>query len=213
MKSLSPVPPPPLVLGSESEVLPRPLDPSAEELEPDELDEDEDEEDELELDELLRRLVAAVNAEVAFGAELVEELVEELVLEELEEEVLDGVELVLVLEPEESRPTPVRLPIKRGVMSEAYFAAAVTPVSSKVRSTGPGTTMAVRIADGEPVPPPGDTAGRDRNQRATPPRTRRRTIATSDSRNPRDFLGRGGTTSGRKAGWRGASPGAGRALI
>jgi hypothetical protein len=213
MKSLSPAPPPPLVLGSESDVLPRPLDPRAEELELDEPDEDEDE-DELELDELLRRLVAAVNAEVAFGAELDDEPVDEPVLEELELELLDGLELLPPLEPEESRPTPVRLPMRRGVMSEAYLAAAVTPVRRSVRSTGPVTTVAVRIATGPPGPPPDVALGRLRSHRATPPATiRRRTIAMSDRRNPRDFLGLGGTTSGRMAGWRGASPGAGRALI
>lgn len=212
MKSLSPTPPPPLVLGSESEVLPRPLDPSVEELELDELDEEEDE-DELELDELLRRLVAAVNAEVAFGAELDEEGVDDPELDELEEELLEGLELP-VLELEESRPSPVRLPMRRGVMSEAYFAAAVTPVRRSVRSTGPETTMAVRIVEGPPGPPPDVAAGRLRSQRATPPATiRRRAIDTSDRRKARDFLGRGGTTSGRIAGWRGASPGAGRALI
>ena len=119
MKSLSPAPPPPLVPGSESEVLPRPLDPSADELELelDELDE-EDDEDELELEEPLKRLVAAVNAEEALGAELDEDWLEELELEELDEELLDGVELPT--EPEESRPKPLRLPARFGVMSEAY---------------------------------------------------------------------------------------------
>jgi hypothetical protein len=192
-------------------VLPRPLDPIAAELELDELDEEEEEDDELELDELLRRLVAAVKAEVAFGAELDEELVDELELDELDEELLDGVE---VLEPEESRPTPVRLPMRRGVMSDAYCAAAVTPVRRRVRSTGPETTTAVRIAEGTPVPPPDDAAGRDRSQRVTPPATTKRsTINMIDRRSPRDFLAGGGTASGRIAGWRGASPGAGRALI
>jgi len=124
-------------------VLPRPLDPSAEELdppEPEELDE-EDDEGALELDELPTRLVAEVNAEDAFGAELDELLLAELALaeleDELEEEPLDGLALLTALE--ESRPKPLRLPIRRGVMSEAKFAAAVAPVSRTVRSTGPGT--------------------------------------------------------------------------
>jgi hypothetical protein len=213
MKSLSPVPPPPLVLGRESEVLPKPLDPSAEELELEELDEDEDEEDELELDELLRRLVAAVNAEVALGAELDEEGVDDPEPDELDEELLDEEELPPP-ELDESRPNPVRLPMRRGVMSEAYWAAAVTPVRRNVRSTGPETTMAVRIAEGPPGPPPDVAVGRLRSHRVTPPATiRRRTINTSDRRNPLDFFARGGTTSGRMAGCRGASPGSGRALI
>jgi hypothetical protein len=216
MKSLSPAPPPPLVLGSESEVLPRPLDPSADELELDELDELDEEDDEDELEELLKRLVAAVNAEEAFGAELDDPVLDELELEELEEELLDGVEVAG--EPdEESRPIPLRLPARFGVMSEAYWAAAVTPVSRRVRSTGPGTTKAVRITDGPPGPPPEDAAGRarSRSQRYTPPaamRTRRRP-AIHRRRDPRDFLGLGDTTSGRTGGRWGTSPGAGKALI
>jgi hypothetical protein len=215
MKSLSPAPPPPLVLGSESEVLPRPLDPSAEELELDELDELDEEDDEDELEELLNRLVAAVNAEEALGAELVEGLLEELELAELDEEPLDGVELPP--EPEESRPKPLRLPARFGVMSEAYWAAAVTPVSRRVRSTGPGTTKAVRIVDGPPGPPPEDAAGRarSRSQRYTPPEAKRtrRMPAIHRRRDPRDFWGLGDTTSGRTGGRWGASPGAGKALI
>jgi hypothetical protein len=215
MKSLPPPPPPPLVPGSESEVLPRPLDPSADELELDELDEEDDDGDELELEEPLKRLVAAVNAEEALGAELDEDLLEELELEELDEELLDGVELPL--EPEESRPKPLRLPARFGVMSEAYWAAAVTPVSRRVRSTGPGTTRAVRIVEGAPGPPPEDAAGRarSRSQRYTPPaamRTRRMPTIHR-RRDPRDFLGLGDTTSGRTGGRWGASPGAGKALI
>jgi hypothetical protein len=217
MKSLPPAPLPPLVLGSESEVLPRPLDPRADELELelDELDEEDDDEDELELEEPLKRLVAAVNAEEALGAELDEDWLAELELEELDEEPLEGVELTLELE--ESRPKPLRLPMRFGVMSEAYWAAAVTPVSRRVRSTGPGTTKAVRIVGGAPGPPPDVAAGRvrSRSQRYTPPaamRTRR--IETNHRRrDPRDFLGLGDTTSGRTGGRWGASPGAGKALI
>jgi hypothetical protein len=216
MKSLPPPPPPPLVPGSESAVLPRPLDPSADELELGELDEEEDDDEgELELEEPPKRLVAAVNAEEALGAELDEDLLEELEFEELDEELLGGVELPL--EPEESRPIPLRLPARFGVMSEAYWAAAVTPVSRRVRSTGPGTTKAVRITDGPPGPPPEDAAGRarSRSQRYTPPaamRTRRMPTIHR-RRDPRDFLGLGDTTSGRTRGRWGASPGAGKALI
>jgi hypothetical protein len=117
MKSLPPPLSPPLPLGSESEVLPRPLDPSAEELDPPELEELDEEDDEDELDELLRRLVAAANADDAFGAELDELLPEELEPEELDEELLDGAGVLTAFE--ESRPKPLRLPIRRGVMSEA----------------------------------------------------------------------------------------------
>src|SRR5258708_36369248 len=77
MKSLPPPLSPPLPLGSESEVLPRPLDPSAEVLDPPELEELDEEDDEDELDELLRRLVAAAYADDAFGAGLDELLPEE----------------------------------------------------------------------------------------------------------------------------------------
>jgi hypothetical protein len=213
MKSLPPPPPPPLVPGSASEVLPKPLDPSAEELELDELEEDDD--GVLELEELPKRLVAAANAEEALGAELDEGLLEELELEALDAEPLDGVELPPELE--ESRPKPLRLPARFGVMSEAYWAAAVTPVSRRVRSTGPGTTKAVRIVEGAPGPPPDDAAGRarSRSQRYTPPaamRTRKRP-AIHRRRDPRDFLGLGDTTSGRTGGRWGTSPGAGKALI
>ena len=70
-------------------MLPRPLDPSAEELDPPELEEFDEEvdDDELELDELPTRLVAAVKAEDAFGAELDELLLAELELAELEDEL------------------------------------------------------------------------------------------------------------------------------
>ena len=104
---------------SDSAVLPRPLDPSAEELDPpldpDELDEED--EDELPLDEPPNRLVAAVNRADAFGAELDELLLEEPELDELEEEPLGGAEVLTA--PEESRPRSPRLPIRRGVMSDA----------------------------------------------------------------------------------------------
>src|SRR5260370_6170199 len=205
MKSLPPPLSPPLVLGSESEVLPRPLDPSAEELdppEPEELDEAADE-GALQLDELPTRLVAEGNAEDAFAAELDEVLLAELALaeleDELEEEPLDGLALLTALE--ESRPKPLRLPIRRGVMSEAKFAAEVATVSGTVRSTGPGTIRAVRMAEGAPGPPPDDAAGRVRSQRYTPPATMTTRRTTTIHRPHRlDFLGRGGTTSGRTAG-------------
>jgi hypothetical protein len=107
MKSLL-LPPPPLVLGSALEVLPRPLDPMADEVEPVEFEAPEldDEEDEVEgvlpvVVVLPSRLVAAVNADDAFDAGLLTGEPEELELE-LEDEAVD---VLLALEvDEESRP-------------------------------------------------------------------------------------------------------------
>jgi len=208
-KSLDVVLPPPLVPGSESDVLPKPLEPNAEEVDV-ELDE-LDEEDELELDELLKRLVAAVKADVAFGAELDPLLLDE--LEELEELLL--LEELETTELDESRPASLRLPVSRGVMSDAKFAAPVTPVSRTVRSTGPGTIRAIRTPAGFPGPPPDDDAGRVRNQSVTPtPMATIRKSSTSHVRLPPGFSRPGCTTSGRTAGACGdGTDGAGDALI
>src|SRR5579862_3350083 len=109
IKSLPVVLPPPVPPGSESDVLPRPLDPNADEVdvELEELDED----DELEPEEP-SRLVAAVKAEVAFGAEVETLPLDE--LDELDEELLEDDETT---ELDESRPASLRLPVRRGVMS------------------------------------------------------------------------------------------------
>ncbi len=55
-----------------------------------------------------------------------------------------GVEL---LDPPPPRPKFDRLPRSRGLMSDAKFSAAVTPVSRMVRSRVPETTGAVRMAE------------------------------------------------------------------
>ena len=101
MKSLPPLPLGAL-LGSESEVLPRPLDPMAVDVElvVDELDED----DGAVTGELLpgvavpRRLVAAVNAEDAFGADVETDEVE------LELDAVDAAADVDDAAAERSRP-------------------------------------------------------------------------------------------------------------
>ena len=208
MKSFAVVLPPPVPPGSESDVLPRPLDPNADEVdvELDELDEDE----ELEPEELPKRLVAAVNAEVAFGAEVETLPLDE--LEELDEELLEEDETT---ELEESRPASLRLPVKRGVMREAKLAAPVTPVRRSVRSTGPGTILAIRIPAGFPGPPPDDVACLVRSQSVTPAPTITRSMTrTIHRRDPRRLPGCGCTTSGRATGDCGdGDAGAGDALI
>ena len=112
-------------------MLPRPLDPSAEAPDPppelEELDE-EDFDAELPPDDPPRRLVAAAKREDELVAEPADDLPDELELElgveepdeePLDEEPLDGEPPPPPPPPPESRPNPPRLPIRRGVMSEA----------------------------------------------------------------------------------------------
>jgi hypothetical protein len=122
MKSLPPLALPPVVPASEAAVLPRP-EPIAEEVEPLEADAaEEDVEDDgaevlLEpLDVFPNRLVAALNAEEAFGAEVLEGAAE------VDVDDVEAADEVVVLEAvevdDESRPYPLRLPLKFGVMRD-----------------------------------------------------------------------------------------------
>lgn len=151
---------------SESEVEPRPLEPKALLVWP---------EDEVEVPEFVRevlepmRLVAerraeesdepAPEAEVPLVEELpvplLDELPEELVEEELPEDDEEPEELLEDgLEPPDEEPPEelevrlrsLRLPRNCGAVREEKFAAAVTPVSRRVRSTGATFTAAVRTA-------------------------------------------------------------------
>jgi len=100
MKSLPPLPPG-MLLGSESEVLPKPLGPIAADVEPLVVDVDGERVVTGEpVEELVlpRRLVAAVNAEDAFGADVETDEVEL----ELDEDAAE-VEVVAVV-AERSRP-------------------------------------------------------------------------------------------------------------
>lgn len=92
-------PPAPTALGRESEVLPRPDGPMAVEVEAVEAVDVDEEELAVVVDELLRRLVAAVNAAEAFGAELVPVEVE---LEKLDVDEVDEA-AAAVVEVERSR--------------------------------------------------------------------------------------------------------------
>lgn len=121
MKSLLP-PPPPVPLGRASDVLPRPLGPIAEEVEAPEPAEFDGEPEDVAgvlppVAPPPRRLVAALNAADAFGADVERVAVE---LEELELEEEEGEDVVLAV-PElgvEPRPRSARLPRKRGVRSD-----------------------------------------------------------------------------------------------
>jgi 2-phospho-L-lactate guanylyltransferase (CobY/MobA/RfbA family) len=96
-------------------VLPKPDGPIADDVLDDGTVEDVDEELGVLVDEPPRRLVAAVNAADAFGAELVAVVV---VPEELELAAEEDVEAV-VDDVDESRPRSARLPRSRGVISDA----------------------------------------------------------------------------------------------
>jgi hypothetical protein len=118
------LPPPPLpaVPDNDPEVLPRPLDPMAEELEalePEAVELDDEEDGVAEVLPVVvvvpRRLVAAVNAEDAFDAELLDGELDEVELEGEEDEDEVGALVVLA---EASRPWSLRLPLKFGVTSD-----------------------------------------------------------------------------------------------
>ena len=123
------MPPPPLpaVPDNDPEVLPRPLDPMAEEvealepeLEPEAVELDDEDDGVAEVLPVVvavpRRLVAAVNAEDAFEAELVDGELDEVELEGEEDE--DEVGALVVVLAEGSRPWSLRLPLKFGVTSD-----------------------------------------------------------------------------------------------